>query len=182
MTDIQVKYWTYKEGQRHNLAQEGETYRHDVASEKQAARELIETNRHSVMMEKLQHRGQTMDYNIKKQQLTETARHNKAQEGISQMQAMAAASQARTAAKNAALRGQELDFAKTRWSDEVLNVRAQAAKNRADMDLSTQRARTEAFNTDVREVDSQFAAWEKTLGGLGNASRIVGTVLKKVLD
>nr|AVX53420.1 putative ORF1 [Marmot picobirnavirus] len=134
------------------------------------------------MSEKLQHRGQTLDYNMKKQQLRETTRHNKTQEGISNLQAMASASQAKTAVKNAQLRAQELNFAKSKWKDEVLNVRAQAAKNRADMDLATQKARTETHNTSVREVDSQFAAWEKALGGLSNASRIVGTVLKKVLD
>lgn len=59
MTDIQVRYWTNKESQRHN-----------IATENQAANELNETVRHNLSSE-----------NINQQQVSENVRHNKVNEG-----------------------------------------------------------------------------------------------------
>lgn len=51
MTDIQIKYWDYVEGHRHNLAYETENNRHNSATEQQAAKELVETKRHNIVGE-----------------------------------------------------------------------------------------------------------------------------------
>lgn len=79
MTDIQIKYWTFKEGSRHNLA-----------TEDQWKNELHETGRHNLVTES---QGQ--------QSVNENIRHNKTSEGIESIKASASMSQAAAALKNA---------------------------------------------------------------------------------
>lgn len=82
MTELQVKYWSYRETERtnraneglrrdelmetirHNMSVEGETHRHNVATEAIGWAQVNETHRHNVAFEK------------------ETNRHNVATEGI----------------------------------------------------------------------------------------------------
>lgn len=72
MTTNQIRYWEMQEGKRHNVAQESENFRHNTATEAQAANELVETHRHNVSTE-----------TIAQGNLTETIRHNKETETVS---------------------------------------------------------------------------------------------------
>lgn len=119
MTDIQVKYWDLQESKRHNVATEGETYRHNVVSEQQNAVALgetvrhnrateAETQRHNQQQEKLgfatldetiRHNKRTEAYQMSS--LAEAIRHNKANEGIAQLNASASMMQAEAARQNA---------------------------------------------------------------------------------
>lgn len=79
MTDIQIKYWSYKEGARHNYA-----------TETQARNELAETGRHNLITE-----GQGQ------QSINENVRHNQMSEQIGLIGASASMIQANAAASNA---------------------------------------------------------------------------------
>lgn len=119
MTDLQIKYWGLKEDQRHNIASEVETNRHNVVGEKQQDKVIGETYRHNVATEREANRAnrakelETHRHNyaselVERGKLSETSRHNIVMEGLegrkvsaSEMQAQAALRQARTAESRA---------------------------------------------------------------------------------
>lgn len=110
LTTTQVQYWTYKEGQRHNIVNEREAKRHNVASEnlekqnikirnysaKEAkrhnlategltARDIDEKTRHNKASESLSASEiniKQQEVNVRQQQLSEITRHNLASEKL----------------------------------------------------------------------------------------------------
>lgn len=94
MTSNQIAYWRNVETERANRAQEAETYRSHVASEKETRRHnlmqehvnmgtLRETERHNLMYEQESKRHNIETELVERGRLSETQRHNKAAEDIS---------------------------------------------------------------------------------------------------
>lgn len=174
MTDIQVRYWDYKENQRHNQAVEGETYRHNSATEVQAANELIEvnrhnvvseqeTNRHNVVTETETHRHNSATEQQEKNELKETKRHNKVQESIGKRQASASEIQARAATSQAST-------ARKRANTEAAVAKSQIELNTANANLATLKGRTEenialkaAYEAGKAAIDKDTAVYEQEI-------------------
>lgn len=98
MTDIQIKYWSYVEGARHNYATEeqqrnelSELRRHSLITEGQGQQSINETIRHNLVGES---QGQ--------QSINEHIRHNYATEDIGYINANASMLSASAALQNAA--------------------------------------------------------------------------------
>lgn len=108
MTDIQIRYWDYKEGARHNLATEGLTQqynteygRHNVQTEILGFQTLDESKRHNVQTETLGFKNleETVRHNVESENIGYIqARASSAMASASMIQAQAATSQAQSAA------------------------------------------------------------------------------------
>lgn len=86
MTTTQIQYWTLKENQRSNLAQETEINRSNVAREKETKRHNKagekETNRHNVVVEVETERHNRAIELLTSQANAEQARHNQMTESL----------------------------------------------------------------------------------------------------
>lgn len=121
MTDIQIKYWDYKEGQRHNLTYETETNRHNFATEQQAARDLVEVNRHNVVSEGIdarnassnEHNAASNRMNAESNRMNaysnqSNAESNRMNAYSNQRMASASATQANAALRNASVKERQV--------------------------------------------------------------------------
>lgn len=104
MTDIQVKYWVYREDKRHNLVSEGinqgtlnESVRHNVRTEDISLLNLSELNRHNVQTEQVAWKN-AASQEVMANASTMQATASMIQAGAAQRQAAAAESQAASAA------------------------------------------------------------------------------------
>lgn len=123
LTDIQIKYWDYVEGKRHNIAYEGETQRHNYATEHQQAQELVETVRHNTVYE-----GETNRHNVVYE--NETKRHNVATEGIQRTQASASMMQAQASQRQAGAAERQAQAASDNAVNNAIVGASTAAYNR----------------------------------------------------
>lgn len=180
MTDIQVKYWTMKEGARHNLAMEQENYRHNVQTEIQAGRELLEAARHNSVQEKLTHRQQTIHLNVERAKLNELSRHNRATEYVSHLQAQASAQQAAASMLQAATRRQELAFAQHKWTTESQRILAEIDERKANTALSHEKKFTEQARSKIESANAEWSDLSVALGNLNTATKIVAPILKEI--
>lgn len=101
MTANQIAYANYVESNRHNLASESETSKHNRTTEDVAYKNWSEVVRHNKVGEGETHRHNVQNELFNIGTLNENIRHNKRSETISDKQANAALSQARTADYNA---------------------------------------------------------------------------------
>lgn len=195
MTSIQVQYWANQEQKRHNIAMEGETYRHNVVTENQNQQSLTEIARHNQVNETLgylnlaetsRHNQQvegiqrdTLEESRRHNIATEreTHRHNVAAESISRTQATASMIQAEAARKNA-------DTNEKRVASEN-QLRAAQLQYQQLTNQQTEWETTLRLDPVNQEVEYFFSTIGSALTGMqgktGAAGGLMGTLAKIIL-
>lgn len=184
MTSVQVQYWANKEQQRHNMATEGETYRHNVVTENQNQQSITEVARHNRATEDIQYGNlfETKRHNLAtEKEVTrhnvatenEAVRHNVATEAIGRTQATASMIQAEAARRNAKTNEDRLIAENTLRAAQLeyqnLTNEAQAAENAIWLDDYNQ------------EVKYFFSSIGSALGGLTGPTNAAGGLFSAVV-
>lgn len=158
MTDIQIKYWDFMEGRRHNLAYEGETNRHNVVSEGQGQQNLIEMNRHNETTEQQGSQG-----------IAENIRHNKANEALSSYANQSGRLQALASGAMAAASESQARSAAARANSDIRLNAAREAGLDYDNSLKSATLVSNAAKTNVSNyvgMVSEPLSFVKDVGGL----------------
>lgn len=162
MTDIQIKYWDYIEGARHNLAYETENNRHNTATERQAANELVETNRHNVATEGIQQGA-----------LNENIRHDYATEANQRISANASMLSASAAMKNANTQRAEMKSVITKNYAQSTQATMSAYNSLQQGQYWNAKTTGQKLENEVKsasvEYDKAYAPWNSLFDLFNNA-------------
>lgn len=165
MTSNQIAYAQHREGVRHNLATETETYRSNVAKE-------AETNRHNVATEKEASRHNIVTEN-------ETSRHNVAQEqlGWSQLQET---NRHNLAAESIGMESNAINRLKNQISQSYLEM----DKKYYDIRNAQIQSQTQKLDTETSYMGQENARdWIDTVvGNASNAWKAVTSTWKIIGD
>nr|AVX53494.1 putative ORF1 [Marmot picobirnavirus] len=180
MTDLQIKYWDLQENRRHNTVTEGETNRHNVATEDLGIKTLDESRRHNIVTE-----GETRRHNVAGETLgvhtlqesirhnrvteAETMRHNVAGENENRRHNIASETNERNKIQNlAALQAQQIEESKARTKTE--SVRQSQLKQ--DIDYTKSRTQGQNIDNSLRQhkaniADKQYSDATYTVQAIG---------------
>jgi len=185
MTQNQIAYFSAKEQQRHNLQMEGETARHNVATENiQSETNTInrthlnrmddETYRHNLQTEEatrreLGIREANLELGIRAQ--AETERHNRMSESLISSELSETIRHNRVGeTQTAAVNNANIALTNAKTVEQQFTNSVNAETRQSQVNTIVYNAGTARYNRDI-------TAWNAQTGGINTASRIIGTIL-----
>lgn len=161
MTDIQIKYFDYVEGKRHNIVTEGETIKHNRQTESQALNELVETRTHNRNTE-----------GLTQQTINENVRHNLQSESIGRTQANAARLSAQAGMLSASAAMQNAATNASNLINQTKLTESQVAYNKSKTKGQDIRNAVEGYGIGIKKASS-------VISSVGNAA---SSVTKPISD